>query len=331
MESKYKFEEGKFTEGPNGRINYSLSFPGVEKDAYKGRPLVLCFHGLLSSISSFKSLEIECLKSGLAVLRIDMPGHGLSSWSCFGKLTVEDFINQVDAVLVNLGLDKLLLYLVGISMGGLMTLCYASAYPEKVLKVASLCPACYCRPLSALQKMLVKGLPGLFRLFESSLPLYLLVTRDNMLEDYYDPESIGPEVVDLRFFRHRYYGRQLRSTFGRVVTGFEFWENDKALKVFVDRYISLRGVSGVCFFLGLHDEMVPIDLLVPKLKGILPKARAIVYQNCKHQLLEEGHNIVSDIVNYLVSGSESEYSRIGLPIDSIRIQDGFTQQGKKHQ
>lgn len=326
MESKYKFEEGRFTEGPNGRINYSLSFPGVEKDAYKGRPLVLCFHGLLSSISSFKSLETECLKSGLAVLRIDMPGHGLSSWSCFGKLTVEDFIGQVDAVLANLGLDKLFLYLVGISMGGLMTLCYAGAYPEKVLKVASLCPACYCRPLSTLQKVFVKGLPGLFRLLESSLPLYLFTTRDSFLEDYYDPDKINPEVVDLRFFRHKYYGKQLRSTFGRVVTGFDFWENDKALRVFADRYISQRGVSGVCFFLGLHDEMVPIDLIVPKLRAVLPKTRAIVYQNCKHQLLEEGHNIVRDIVNYLASSSEPEYSKIGLALDSIRIQDSSTKQ-----
>ncbi|KAJ1611299.1 alpha/beta hydrolase superfamily protein [Cryptosporidium canis] len=320
MELKYKFEEGKFTEGPNGRINYSLSFPGVERSKYSG-PLVVCFHGLLSSISSFKSLETECLRSGLAVLRIDMPGHGLSSWSYFGKLTVKDFINQVDTVLVNLGLDKLFLYLVGISMGGLMTMCYAGAYPDKVLKVATLCPACYCKPLSMAQKVFVKSVPGVFRLMESSLPLYLLVTRDTILDDYYDPDKISPEAVDLRFFRHRYYGRQLRSTFGRVVTGFDFWENDQAIKMFVDKYISVRGVSGVCFFLGLHDEVVPIDLLVPKLRDAVPKARAVVYQNCKHQLLEEGHNIISDIIGYFTCKSELEYSKIGLTIDSIRIQD----------
>ncbi|OII70986.1 aminopeptidase [Cryptosporidium ubiquitum] len=320
MELKYKFEEGKFTEGPNGRINYSLSFPNVEKTAYNG-PLVICFHGLLSSISSFKKLETECLKTGLAVLRIDMPGHGLSSWSYFGSLTSDDFINQVDTVLINLGLEKLFLYLVGISMGGLMTLYYAGAHPEKVLKVASLCPACFCRPLSTLQKMVVKNIPGVFRFFENSLPLYLFVTRDGILDDYYDPEKINPEAIDLRYFRHRYYGRQLRSTFGRVVTGFDFWENDQALKVFMDKYISIRGVTGVCFFLGLHDEMVPTDIIIPKLKNTIPKARAIIYQNCKHQLLEEGNNIINDIVNYFYSNSESEYCKIGLAIDSIRIQD----------
>ncbi|KAH8584638.1 hydrolase [Cryptosporidium sp. chipmunk genotype I] len=324
MESKYKFEKGKFTEGPNGRINYVLSFPSVEKAAYNG-PLVICFHGLLSSISSFKQLETECLKSGLAVLRIDMPGHGLSSWSYFGKLTTDDFIKQVDTVLVNLGLEKLFLYLVGISMGGLMTLCYAGAHPEKVLKVASLCPACFCKPLSAIQKMVLKNIPGVFRFFENSIPLYLLFSRDSLLDDYYDPEKIDPNAIDLRYFRHRYYGRQLRSTFGRVVTGFDFWENDQALQEFMDKYILVRGITGVCFFLGLHDEMVPADVIIPKLKNMMPKARAIIYQNCKHQLLEEGHNIVNDIINYFGSSSEFEYSKIGLDIDSIRIQDNIQQ------
>ncbi|CUV07606.1 unnamed protein product [Cryptosporidium hominis] len=324
MESKYRFEEGKFTEGPNGRINYALSFPNIEKAAYKG-PLVICFHGLLSSISSFKQLETECLKSGLAVLRIDMPGHGLSSWNYFGKLTTDDFIKQVDTVLINLGLEKLLLYLVGISMGGLMTLCYAGAHPEKVLKVASLCPACFCRPLSGIQKLVLKNFPGVFRFFENSLPLYLLKSRDNILEDYYDPEKIDPEIVNLRYLRHRYYGRQLRSTFGRVVTGFDFWENEQALKVFMDKYISLRGITGVCFFLGLYDDMVPADLLIPKLKKMMPKTRAIIYQNCKHQLLEEGRNIVGDIVKYFHSNSESEYSKIGLAVESIIIQDEIQQ------
>ncbi|KAF7456819.1 Alpha/beta hydrolase family protein [Cryptosporidium felis] len=318
MDSKYKFEEGKFMEGPNGRINYSLSFPEGDRGSYKG-PLVLCFHGLMSSISVFKRLEGESLRSGLAVLRIDMPGHGLSSWSYFGKLTQDDFIRQADTVLTNLGLENLKLYLVGFSMGGLVALHYASSNPGKVLKVALLSPACFCKPLSVYQKASISYLPGLVRLIYNSIPFYLFVSRDNITEDYYCPEKVDPNVIDTRYFRHKYYGRQLRSTFGRIVTGFDFWNGEEILRDFLNNYLSLRGIQGVCFFLGLHDEMVPTNELVPKLKGFFPKARAIIYRNCKHQVLEEGENIIGDILAYLGSDSIQNYSSIGVSLDSVSI------------
>ena len=316
IDSKFKFEQGKFTEGPNGRINYSLSFPGGDRTAYKG-PLVVCFHGLMSSISSFSHLEKECVRSGLAVLRIDMPGHGLSSWSYFGKLTPEDFVCQVDTVVSNQGLEGYKLYLVGFSMGGLMTLHYALAHPEKVLKVAAISPACFCRPLSFPQKSSISYAPGLVRFLYNSVPFHLFVTRDSIVDDYFSPDNIDPNLIDTRYQRHKYYGRQLRSTFGRIITGFNFWNNQDLLQSFASKYLSIRGDTGILFFLSIHDDVVPYDELVPKLKDIIPQTKTLIYDNCKHQILEEGQHIIRDILAYLNSTSSIGTSFANLSVPAL--------------
>ncbi|KAH8738547.1 alpha/beta hydrolase superfamily protein [Cryptosporidium ryanae] len=322
MDSKYKFREGKYVEGPNGRINYVLSFPNKsDKEKYNG-PLVLCFHGLLGSLSSYDEFEKECLKSELAVLRMDMPGHGLSHWRYFGSLTLDDFTKQVDTVLNCLGLSEMKLYLVGISMGGLFSIHYAGLYPNKVLKVAALCPAGYCKEPNILQKFVLNYFPLGLYLVENAFPTYMFSKRKEFEDDFYDYKKVNEDVIESKFFRHRYYGRQLRATFSRVVTGFDFWNNDQVYERFSKNYISLRGDSGVCFYLGLHDELVTIDSIISKLTKLIPKSRAIVYEKCKHQVLDEPDTIISDIINYLkLCSSQEYYQSIGVSVDSIKIED----------
>ncbi|KAK6588502.1 aminopeptidase [Cryptosporidium xiaoi] len=322
MNTKYRFREGKYMEGPNGRINYVLSFPdGKNKHNYDS-PLVLCFHGLLGSLSSYNRFEKECLKEGLAVLMMDMPGHGLSYWRYFGSLTLDDFRKQVDTVLNNLGLNELKLYLVGISMGGLFSIHYAGVYPDKVLKVAALCPAGYCREPNYIQKIVLNYFPIGLYISENIFPTYLFSKRKEFEDDYYDHKKVDEDVIESKFFRHKYYGRQLRATFSRVVTGFDFWNNDEVYDRFLKHYISQRGNNGVCFYLGLHDELVTIEKITSKLSKLVPKSRAIVYEKCKHQVLDEPDTIISDIIGYLKFGSSQEYYQsIGVSIDSIKIED----------
>ena len=90
----------------------------------------------------------------------------------------------------------------------------------------------------------------------------------------------------------------------------------------MSNYISLRGENAVCFYLGLHDELVPIENITSKLKKLIPKSRAIVYNKCKHQVLDEPDTIIADIIGYLKFGSDKNYyQKVGSSIDSIKIED----------
>ncbi len=97
------------------------------KDDGKGKTIVF-LHGFIESLEIWNHFS-EVLSKKFRVICIDLPGHGKSD--CLGEVhLMEDMAEAVDNVINKLQVDSFLL--VGHSMGGYVSLCYAEKYAAKV-------------------------------------------------------------------------------------------------------------------------------------------------------------------------------------------------------
>ena len=123
------------------RIYVELDIP-VEKA--KEYPLVILLHGLLSSshMKFFDSLTHVLNTMGVAVLRFDFNGHGMSE-GAFEDITVDSEIN--DAMIVYSLASKLpnvqSIHLLGHSQGGVISILMAERLYNKIKSLVLLAPA----------------------------------------------------------------------------------------------------------------------------------------------------------------------------------------------
>jgi pimeloyl-ACP methyl ester carboxylesterase len=111
MEKWIAFEKGK--------ISYSVKGEG---------PVVVLLHGFLEDKSIWDRFADQ-FSSSYKVIAIDLPGFGQTS--VFDKVHSMPFMaNTVFSVLSDEGVDKCIM--VGHSMGGYVTLAFASSYPDKL-------------------------------------------------------------------------------------------------------------------------------------------------------------------------------------------------------
>lgn len=93
-----------------------------------GTPIVFV-HGFTTT-GEFWREQVEPFSAGHRVIRIDLPGHGVSPRPEDRDYTIEAFSNDVLAVYRHLGIDSAIL--VGLSMGGTVAQHFALARPERV-------------------------------------------------------------------------------------------------------------------------------------------------------------------------------------------------------
>lgn len=138
-----------------------LHWPALRPDP--DAPPVLMLHGWLDNCLSFVRLA-PALQTGANVYAFDLAGHGLSGHRPAGQsYLLADYVADL-AELVDRHFDTPV-DLVGHSLGGIVTLLFAAAFPEKVRRavtIDSLGPICKkpAETISQIRKGIVKRLTG---------------------------------------------------------------------------------------------------------------------------------------------------------------------------
>src|ERR1700712_1978913 len=78
----------------------------------------------------------RALRTNFHVIAPDLRGHGDSEWAKGSSYSQADHVYDLTGLIEQAGLDKVAL--VGHSMGGMVSLAYAGAFPDKVLRLAVL-------------------------------------------------------------------------------------------------------------------------------------------------------------------------------------------------
>jgi pimeloyl-ACP methyl ester carboxylesterase len=97
-------------------------------------PLIL-IHGGLDHSRSWDQLA-RSLRTNFHIIAPDLRGHGDSDWATGSSYSLADHVYDLTCMMTSLRLEKAAI--VGHSMGGMVSLVYAGAFPEKVLQLAVL-------------------------------------------------------------------------------------------------------------------------------------------------------------------------------------------------
>ena len=110
-----------------------------EGDPSDSIPLVL-LHGTSSSLHTWDSCT-SAWATRHRVVRMDLPGFGLTGPNPAGDYSIDMYVKFLESFLQQQNIEQC--YLAGNSLGGLIAVYYAAAFPDKVKKLILLDPAGY--------------------------------------------------------------------------------------------------------------------------------------------------------------------------------------------
>jgi pimeloyl-ACP methyl ester carboxylesterase len=179
---EYGAAPSQFAEIEGMRVHY--------RDEGAGPPLVL-LHGFGSSLYTWDRW-VRRLAGTRRVIRLDLPGFGLTGPAPDGDYRTQRYVHVVAALLDRLGVERT--DIAGNSMGGRTALMFALAHPQRVRRLI-LVDAGGFAPMPP---------PALFRLAQTPLlgPWLILhvtprfVIRRNLEGVYGDPSRLTDAVVD---------------------------------------------------------------------------------------------------------------------------------------
>ena len=102
----------------------------IRDDGPKDAPAIILLHGSNGSLHTWEPWT-KALVPDYRVIRIDLPGHGLTGSYPKGDYSRDGFVAVVDAAVFKLGLKRFTIG--GNSMGGGVAWAYTLAHPDKVM------------------------------------------------------------------------------------------------------------------------------------------------------------------------------------------------------
>ena len=176
LESKYLAAPGDMLQVADWRLHVRESGP---KDA----PAVLLLHGFGASLHTWDAWA-QGLTASHRVIRIDLPGSGLSEPDPAGSYTDARSIQMLVALMDELGLDRA--SVVGHSIGGRIAWTFAALHPERIDRLVLVAPDGFASP--GFEYGQPAEVPAALGLMRYALPKALL--RMNLKPAYGNPDFL---------------------------------------------------------------------------------------------------------------------------------------------
>lgn len=271
---QFKFDDSQFIDWNNTKIHL------IEKGL--GNKTVFLVHGLGAALHEFLPLADELEKQYHVVL-FDLPGFGLSESPKNDVDIKEMYSNFMKDIIANYGSDTN--FIVGNSMGGMITWNVALEKPDLVNKMVLLAPAGYDMMEIAeknaewINKPQIKWL-----LAKGGAPF---ITKSNVEMCFYNDNEIPQNLFD------RKYG--MMNTKGNL----EFLKKLAVYKNFTDTALIKTIETPTLLIWGDKDEIIPYEHAT-KFERDLPNCKFITYKNSGHvPMLENTKECAKDILLFL--------------------------------
>jgi len=259
LNEKYANELSRFTSIQGSHIHY--------RDLGSGTPLIL-LHGIGSSLHTWDGW-VETLKSEYRVIRLDLPGFGLTGADSTNDYSMNRYISVLHSFLQYLEVD--VYYMAGNSMGGWLAWEYALDHPDEVKKLILIDAAGFItpdnppKPLRLSQKFKKKTSKGAPR----------FAVRKFLKQAYGDKNKVTDELVD------RYY--QLNN---RPGNGLAFYTI--ATSNYNPRTSRLPEIKVPTLIMWGSEDKKWIDVSHAYLfEDLLPNSQLIIYDGIGHLPMEE--------------------------------------------
>ncbi len=275
------------------------------RDEGVGPPLLL-LHGVASSLHTWDAW-VEQLKGRYRVIRLDMPGFGLTGPdSAPNAQSAQYMVDIIDTFTQKLGINRF--FLAGNSLGGYYAWNFAAQHPEKLYKLALVNATGY--PQDMPFWLGLASFPGIHWITPYMMPKFMVnrtaasayaneeVLTDKVLERYFDltQRRGNRESYVLQF-------RKLRAMSDDDSLG------DKVKEVMVPTLLMW----------GDLDEWVPLNVM-QMFERDLPFSESLVYEGIGHLPMEElPVQSARDLNNFFMS--EIRKSKTHPQEDNIKFYD----------
>jgi len=161
----------------------------VQDSGPRDAPVVLLLHGFGASLQAWDDWA-PALEKNLRVLRIDIPGFGLSGPAVNKDYSDAADVARVIALLDQLGVQQVIM--AGHSMGGRIAWNLTAAHPERVSKLVLLSPDGFPDPNAKSDK--TYEVPALLGLMQYSLPQWAL-RMGGVTPAFADDSQLTPQMM----------------------------------------------------------------------------------------------------------------------------------------
>lgn len=241
----------------------------VQDSGPRDAPAILLLHGFGASLQAWDDWA-PALEKNLRVLRIDIPGFGLS-----GPAVNQDYSDAADvarviAVMDQLGVQQVIV--AGHSMGGRIAWNLAAAHPERVSKLVLLSPDGFPDPNAKSDK--TYEVPALLGLLPYSLPKWAL-RMGGVAPAFADDSQLTPQMMQ------RYHDMMLAP--GVRTALLERMRQTRNS----DPVARLKSITVPTLLIwGEKDAFIPLSNAQDYLKA-MPQARLVTLPGVGHVLHEE--------------------------------------------
>lgn len=151
-------------------------------------PVIILLHGIMASLQTWDDW-VDLLKDKYRIVRLDVPGFGLTGAISDGDTSIEAIVDRIYALTEHLQLDKIIL--AGNSLGGYISWNFAAEHPAKVQALILQDAAGYPMQLPLLMKLFTT--PYLRHLVRFATPRF--VVKYVLNEVYGDKKRIAPGKI----------------------------------------------------------------------------------------------------------------------------------------
>ncbi len=234
-------------------------------------PVIVLIHGSNSFLQTWDDWA-TALTPSYRVIRLDLPGHGLTGDYRARSYNRSDYVDVVDAVTKKLRVSRFVLG--GNSMGGSVAWAYAHQYPFKVTGLVLVDASGAPQPADAKP-------PLGFRLARTPIVRDLMayitprsLVADGLRGSFADPSKVTEAKIDRYWELLRYPGN-------RVATVYRFSAGREAPVT-----TPLPHPIPTLIMWGAADKLIPVSS-VAWFKRQVPDAQEVIYPNVGHLPMEE--------------------------------------------
>ena len=244
---------------------------------------VLMIHGFGGSVRNFAKMA-DNLKGQFRVIRIDLPGFGLSDFPDMGDKP--DYIGMYRDYLTfmfdTLHLDSV--YVMGNSMGGGIAWMAAADHPDKVKKLVLLNSAGY-DVANVAGKLTMFKFKSVGHVFDRGMPMFM--SEGGLEKCYGDKSKVDPAVWALNnHFTNREGNIQNMLALARS-------------QQFPDSNIITKVQCPTLIVWGKEDAIIPVAH-AEKFHRDIKNSRVIIYDPCGHvPMLERSEDLTKDFLQFV--------------------------------
>jgi pimeloyl-ACP methyl ester carboxylesterase len=297
VQSRYANEESEFItlSGMQQGINLHYRDEGNQE-----KPVLILLHGIMASLHTWDGW-VESLQNDFRIIRVDIPGFGLTGPYSDGIYNIERSVDMLDQLSDKLGIESF--FLAGNSMGGYISWNFAAAHPEKVERLILVDAAGYpFKPpmmLELFQTPILKDSVSFFT------PRFVVTHTLN--EVYGDGSKVSDDLID------RYHQLMLREGNRQAV---------------VDVFASIAHVDSskikqlkvpTLIQWGEADVWIPLEN-AQKFAQDIEDAKTIVYSGVGHIPMEEvPEQSANDAKDFLLSLIEEPRAIEALVVTPVTL------------